>query len=33
MRYPADYVGLKCRELKPGRTIEEMLAAAKPKEK
>jgi hypothetical protein len=32
-RYPADYVGLKGRELKPGKTIEEMLAAAKPKEK
>jgi hypothetical protein len=32
-RYPADYAGLKGRELKPGETIEEMLAAAKPKEK
>jgi hypothetical protein len=31
-RYPADYVGLKGRELKPGKTIEEMLAA-KPQEK
>ena len=31
-RVPADYVGLKGRELKPGKTIEEMLAAAKPKE-
>jgi Arylsulfotransferase (ASST) len=30
-RYPADYPGLKDRELKPGKTIEEM--AAKPKEK
>src|SRR5262249_11531853 len=30
-RYPADYAGLKGRELKPGKTIEEMLA--KPKEK
>jgi Arylsulfotransferase (ASST) len=29
-RYPADYVGLKNRELKPGKTIEEMV---KPKEK
>ena len=32
-RYPADYAGLKGRELKPGQTIEEMLAAAKPKER
>jgi hypothetical protein len=32
-RYPADYAGLKGRDLKPGPTIEEMLAAAKPKEK
>jgi hypothetical protein len=32
-RYPADYVGLKGRELKPGETIEEILAATKPKEK
>jgi hypothetical protein len=32
-RYPADYVGLKGRELKPGQTIEEMVAPAKPKEK
>jgi hypothetical protein len=32
-RYPADYPGLKGRELKPGKTVEEMLAAAKPKEK
>jgi len=32
-RYPADYVGLKGRELKPGETIEEMVTAAKPKEK
>jgi hypothetical protein len=32
-RYPADYIGLNGRELKPGKTIEEMLAAAKPKEK
>jgi hypothetical protein len=32
-RYPADYAGLKGRELKPGKTIEEMLAAAKPKDK
>jgi hypothetical protein len=31
-RYPADYAGLKGRELKPGKTIEEMVAA-KPKEK
>jgi Arylsulfotransferase (ASST) len=29
-RYPADYAGLKNRELKPGKTIEEMV---KPKEK
>jgi hypothetical protein len=32
-RYPADYVGLKGRELKPGQTIEELLAEAAPKEK
>jgi hypothetical protein len=32
-RYPADYAGLKGRELKPGKTVEEMVAAAKPKEK
>jgi hypothetical protein len=32
-RYPADYVGLKGRELKGGQTIEEMVGAAKPKEK
>jgi len=32
-RYPADYVGLKGRDLKPGQTIEEIVAAAKPKEK
>ncbi len=32
-RYPADYVGLKGRELKPGQTIEAMPAAAKPREK
>jgi hypothetical protein len=32
-RYPADYSGLKGRELKPGQTIEELLAAAKGKEK
>jgi hypothetical protein len=32
-RYPADYVGLKGRELKPGKTIEEMLPAPKPKQK
>jgi hypothetical protein len=32
-RYPADYVGLKGRELKPGKTIEEMVAKALPKEK
>jgi hypothetical protein len=31
-RYPADYAGLKGRELKPGKTIEEMVGA-KPKEK
>jgi hypothetical protein len=30
-RYPADYAGLKGRELKPGKTIEEMVA--KPREK
>jgi hypothetical protein len=28
-RYPADYAGLRGRELPPGRTIEEMLAEAK----
>jgi hypothetical protein len=32
-RYPADYVELKGRELTPGKTIEETLAAAKSKEK
>jgi hypothetical protein len=32
-RYPADYVGLKGRGLKPGETIEKMLSTAKPKEK
>jgi hypothetical protein len=31
-RYPADYAGLKGRELKPGKTVEEIVAAAKPKE-
>jgi hypothetical protein len=30
-RYPAEYAGLKGRELKPGKTVEEMVA--KPKEK
>jgi hypothetical protein len=32
-RYPADYAGLRGRELKPGKTVEELVAAAKPKEK
>jgi hypothetical protein len=32
-RYPADYPGLKGRELKPGKTIEERGAAAKTREK
>jgi hypothetical protein len=32
-RYPADYAGLKGRELKPGKTIEEMVAKPSPKGK
>src|SRR5260370_26384187 len=32
-RYPADYVGLKGRQLMPGETIEEMVAPATPKKK
>jgi hypothetical protein len=32
-RYPADYAGLKGRELKPGKTIEEMLPKGLPREK
>jgi hypothetical protein len=32
-RYPADYVGLKGRELKPGKTIEEMVGGGKGQEK
>jgi hypothetical protein len=33
MRYPADYAGLRGRELKPGKTVEEMVGAAKPRDK
>jgi hypothetical protein len=31
-RYPADYAGLRGRELNPGKTVEELVAAAKPEE-